>query len=393
MEPDLSSLADHLADEGLDGYLVDADSESSANQRYLSGFDAADPFLTLYAPPETVLLVGSMEYGRAHQESRADEVRRWDDYDVRERIEEVGQDAARQDALAAFLDEFDVASVSVPRRFPLWSADGLRERDVAVEPDTDDVMEDVRATKTDREVEWIRESQRANEAAMRTAESLIVDASVDDDGRLLADDGEVLTSERVKREIKATLLERDCSPEDTIVACGPAGATPHDTGSGPLRVDEPVIVDIFPKSDETGYYADMTRTFVNGEPPAEVEEWYDLTLDAMDAAFDAIEPGATGEAVNDAVCDVYEDAGYATVRSDPTTDSGFLHSTGHGVGLEVHEDPRLGRYGEELEPGHVITVEPGLYDPEIGGVRVEDLAVVTEDGYENLTDYPTRLIP
>jgi Xaa-Pro aminopeptidase len=391
MEPDLSPLADRLEEEGLDGYLVDADSESSATQRYLSGFDAADPFVTLYAPPETAMLVGSMEYNRARQESRADEVRRWDDYDVRERIEEVGQEAARHDALAAFLAEFDAESVAVPRRFPVWAVDGLRERDVTVEPDTDDALEDVRATKTEEEVAWIRESQRANEAAMRTAESLVADATADDDGRL-HHDGEVLTSERVKREVKATLLQHDCSPEDTIVACGPAGATPHDTGSGPLRADEPVIVDIFPKSDETGYYADMTRTFVNGEPPAPVEEWYDRTLEAMAAAFDEIEPGVTGEAVNDAVCDVYEDAGYATIRDDPTTDTGFVHSTGHGVGLEVHEDPRLGRFGEELEPGHVVTVEPGLYDPEVGGVRIEDLVVVTEDGFENLTEYPTRLV-
>jgi len=391
MEPDLSPLAAHLAAEGLDGYLVDADSVSSANQRYLSGFVAEDPFVTLYAPPETVLFVNPLEYGRARTESRADAVRRGEDYDYRARADEVGPEDATHDVLAAFLAEFDVDAVSVPRRFPVWTADVLRERDVTVVPDTDDVVEDVRATKTDAEVEWIRESQRANEAAMHTAEALVADADVDADGRL-RHDGEALTSERVRREIKATLLQYDCSPTDTIVACGRAGATPHDTGSGPLRADEPIIVDIFPRSDETGYFADMTRTFVHGEPPVPVPEWYDLTLEAMDAAIDVIEPGVTGEAVDDAVCDVYEDAGYATLRQDATIDTGFIHSTGHGVGLEVHEDPRLGQRGGELEPGHVVTVEPGLYDPEVGGVRVEDLGVVTEDGFENLTDYPRRLV-
>jgi Xaa-Pro aminopeptidase len=390
MDPDLSPLADRLADEGLDGYLVDADSESSSNQRYLSGFDAGDPFVTLYAPPETALLVGSMEYTRAQGESRADAVRRWDDYDLRDRVEDIGQEDAVRDVLAAFLDEFGVESVLVPRRFPVWTADGLRDRGVTVQPDYDGVLEDVRAVKTDAEVEWIRASQRANEAAMAVAEDLIAGASVE--GGTLHHDGDVLTSERVKREIEMELLRHGCSLDETIVACGPDGAIPHDRGSGPLRADEPIIVDIFPRDKETRYYADMTRTFVNGDPPAVVREFHDLTLDAMDAAYDVLAAGVTGEAVDDAVCDVYEAAGYETIRSNPTIDAGFTHSTGHGVGLDVHEDPRLAqRFDDELEAGNVVTVEPGLYDPDVGGVRVEDLVVVTGDGYENLTDYPKHL--
>ena len=112
----------------------------------------------------------------------------------------------------------------------------------------------------------------------------------------------------------------------------------------------------------------------------------------MDAAFDALEPGATGEDVHDAVCDVYEDAGQPTLRSDDRAETGFIHSTGHGVGLDVHELPRLSPSGGELKPGHVVTIEPGLYDPAVGGIRIEDLAVVTEDGYENLTEYAVTLV-
>lgn len=135
----------------------------------------------------------------------------------------------------------------------------------------------------------------------------------------------------------------------------------------------------------------MTRTFVKGEPSERAEEWYDLSNEALDAALDVVEPGATGEEVHDAVCDVYEDAGEPTLRDDPETETGFIHGTGHGVGLAVHELPSLSFEGGELEAGNVITIEPGLYDPEVGGVRVEDFVLVTEDGYENLTDYPKRL--
>jgi Xaa-Pro aminopeptidase len=232
---------------------------------------------------------------------------------------------------------------------------------------------------------------------MRAAETLLREAEVGSadgdaaDGAVLRHDGEVLTSERVKVEIESTLLDRGCGLDETIVACGADAADPHNRGSGPLRPDEPIIVDIFPQDKSTKYHADMTRTFVRGDPDGTLAEWFDLTDRAREAALDAVEPGATGAAVHDAVCDIYEDAGLPTLRSDPTTETGFIHSTGHGVGLDVHELPRVSPDGDELRPGHVITIEPGLYDPSVGGVRIEDLVVVTEDGYENLTDYPVEL--
>jgi Xaa-Pro aminopeptidase len=135
----------------------------------------------------------------------------------------------------------------------------------------------------------------------------------------------------------------------------------------------------------------MTRTFCRGEASETVTEWFDLTHEAMEAALAAVEPGVTGEAVHDAACDVYEAAGLPTLRADESAETGFIHSTGHGVGLDVHELPQVAPGGAELEPGNVITIEPGLYDPEVGGVRIEDLVVVTDDGCENLTDYPMEL--
>jgi len=389
MEPDFSALDAHLDELGVDGYLVEADSET-ADQYYLSGFDAPDPFVTLYDGAVRLLFARSLEYGRAVREARATSVERGADYDYETHVEADGTPAAWSRTLAAFLDAHGVASVATPPRFPLQTADGLREQGVTVSADDDGVITEIRAEKTDEEIDHIRKAQRANEAAMARAADLIGSASVVD-GQL-RHEGEVLTSERVRRAIELELLRNDCALDETIVACGSDAADPHERGSGPLLAGEPIIVDIFPQHKETHYHADMTRTFCRDQPSDEIREFYHLTAEAKAAALAAVEPGATGEAVHDAACAVYEDAGVPTLRSDPTTETGFIHSTGHGVGLDVHELPRAGPGGDELQPGHVVTIEPGLYDPAVGGVRIEDLVVVTEDGHENLTDYEESLV-
>ena len=388
MDPDLSGLDAYLEDIGVDGYLIHAAS-TDANQYYLSGFDAPDPFLTLY-DGSVHLLPRGLEYSRAKSESRAETVSRYADYDYRELATKHGPTEARDRVFAAFLADRGVGSVAAPERFPLGIADGLRERGVAVAVDEEDAIGELRARKTDAEVEHIRDAQRATETAMARAEGLIADATVEDG--LLIRDGDVLTSEWVTRAIETSLLEQGYALEETIVACGSDAADPHDRGSGPLAVGESIVVDIFPQSKASKYHADMTRTFCRGEPGNELREWYELTDAALEAALSAVEPGATGAAVHDAACEVYEQAGLPTLRTDETAETGFIHSTGHGVGLEVHERPSVGRDGPELAPGHVITIEPGLYDPAVGGVRIEDLVVVTEDGFENLTDYEKQLV-
>ena len=401
--PRLDRLLDGI---DTDGYLIDG-SQDDANQLYLSGFTGPDPFLTLYADGEVHVLVSGLEYGRARSEAAADTVERHADYDY-----EYGGREERYDMYARFVRARGVESVSVPPRGPVGTADALRDRGVGVVVDDEDVLGTVRAVKTDEEVDAIREAQRANEAAMRAAESLLAEADVVGDGGAAGDvtdegdgtgdhdvepgtllyEGEPLTSERVAEEIEVALLRRGCALDETIVAGGAQAADPHDRGSGPLKANEPIIVDVFPRSKATKYHADMTRTFCVGEPDPAAREWYDLTERALEAALDAVEPGATGEEVHAAACEVYEAAGEPTFRTDPETETGFIHSTGHGIGLDVHESPRLASGAGELEPGHVVTVEPGLYDPAIGGVRLEDLVVVTEDGHENLTEYPLEFV-
>jgi Xaa-Pro aminopeptidase len=390
MDPDFTHLDSHLDALGVDAYVIDAASTES-NQRYLTGFDAPDPFLSCYTPSELSMLVSGLEYGRAKTESRADRVTRPVAYDKRALVDDYGPREAGHRVAAAFLADAGVDSVAVPERFPVGTADGLRDQGVRVVVDADDVLIDIRAVKTPTELDHVRTAQRANEVAMAAAENAIQEASVDADGQLVYQ-GEPLTSERIKQAIEITLLEHGCGLDETIVACGQQAADPHNRGSGPLQANEPIIVDIFPRDKSTGYHSDMTRTFCKGEPSETLREWYDLTEEALAAALAAVAPDNTGGDVHAAACEVYEDAGLPTFRSDPATEVGFIHSTGHGVGLDVHERPRLSTDGGDLVPGQVITVEPGLYDPKVGGVRIEDIVIVTEDGYENITEYPIELV-
>ena len=388
MDIDTSSLDAYLDEQRLDGYAVYAASDDST-QRYLSGFTAPDPFLTVYTPEGTAILTSGLEYGRATKEADTETVERTSDYDYESLREEYDSATARNKLHAKFLRANDAEDVAVPETFPVGSADGLREEGITIAVDDEGVVDDIRAVKTDEEIENVREATLANEKSMQACEDL-VDAAEVRNGVLYHED-EPLTSERVKTEIETTLLEHGCALDETIVACGVDAADPHDRGSGPLEAGQPIIVDIFPRDKETGYHSDMTRTFVKGEASETISEWYDLTAEAKRAAFRELEAGATGEEVHAAACEVYERAGYATLRQDPATETGFIHSTGHGIGLDVHEAPSLSPRGEELKAGQIVTIEPGLYDPEHGGVRIEDIAVVTEDGYENFTAYPEEL--
>jgi Xaa-Pro aminopeptidase len=390
MDPDFAALDEYLDREGVDGYAF-FDDESNSDLYYTTGFGAPDPFFAVYTPDSTAILVSSLEYGRATKESRADAVKRRSEYDPREKRAEYGEEHVQQKVIGEFLADVGVESVATQFGFPTGLADGLRDEGFAVEPEHSrhSQITDVRAVKTDEELDHVREAQHANEAAMATAEALIRDATVEDG--VLQYEGEPLTSERVTEEIEVALVREGCALDETIVACGADAADPHDRGSGPLEAGETIIVDIFPRNKASKYHADMTRTFVKGEATDTQKAWHAVTDEARKAALDAVEAGRTGEEVNQAVVDVYQDAGHPTVFTDPDSETGFIHSTGHGVGLDVHEAPSISLNGEELEAGHVITIEPGLYDPEVGGVRIEDIVVVTEDGYENLTDYPIEL--
>jgi Xaa-Pro aminopeptidase len=250
-------------------------------------------------------------------------------------------------------------------------------------------VEEQRLIKTPEEIEKIRQAQRVNEKGMKKAVDMIKKSTVRDG--VLYYGEKPLTSELLQREIELVFIRNGHDATDTITAAGPRSADPHFTGEGPVRANEPIVIDIFPFGKKSRYFADMTRTVVKGRPSKEIKKMYDLTLEAQEIALGAIREGVTGKSVNDLVCDFYEKHGYGTTRTKAKT--GYIHSVGHGVGLEIHEGPRLGESGTApLRAGMVVTVEPGLYDPKVGGVRIEDMVVVTKDGCENLTKFPKELI-
>jgi Xaa-Pro aminopeptidase len=194
--------------------------------------------------------------------------------------------------------------------------------------------------------------------------------------------------------MEEALLRHDVAADEFIVARGAQAAVGHEAGSGPIAPGESVVVDVWPRDRASACFADMTRTFVVGEVPDELREYHRLTKDALDIAVAMVRPGVDGRDVYGAVCDHFEANGHATGRSkEPGTvlQDGFFHGLGHGVGLDLHERPGLSRYGDALVAGDVITLEPGLYRKGFGGVRLEDLLLVTEDGVENLTDFPYEL--
>jgi Xaa-Pro aminopeptidase len=266
---------------------------------------------------------------------------------------------------------------------PVLYADYLRSENVSLQIDPQ-LYRDERRQKTAAEVEGIEEAQRATERAVRHAIELL--SQSDERDGVLHFAGIPLTSERLRAEIEVALTRDGMdSAASPIVAGGPGAADPHWLGSGPLRAGEAIVLDVFPRSKRTRYFADMTRTVVKGNPREELKAMYQAVLRAQEAAFGEIRAGANGRDVHAAVEAVFEEEGFSA-------DDGprYIHGTGHGIGLEIHEAPVLGAVDLELKEGDVVTVEPGLYDPKLGAVRIEDLVVVTRDGYRNLTEFPKQ---
>ncbi len=360
-------------------------------------FLAPDAFIAFEQGDELVILTSSLEQGRAEKQSRATTIHNVDEFGYAELL---SGGVARADAEVTVIERFlarrGVGRVMVAPYFPLGTADRLRSAGVELVVATG--LEARRRTKRPDEIAAIEAVQRATEAAWATGVDAIVRSTEGRDGVLVLD-GEVFTAERLRAIVEGDLLARGALAESTICAPGAQAADPHLIGSGPLHAREPIVMDIYPQDKATRYYADMTRTVSKGEPPDAIQRMYEVVLRAQDAGIAALRPGITGRAVHELVEDIIFAAGYDTLRAgqkhdpaDPVT-RGFIHGTGHGVGLEIHEAPSIGRAGNDpLAAGDVVTVEPGIYDPAIGGVRLEDLLVITADGSHNLTRAPRRLV-
>ena len=381
-----------IKDEGQNLLVIGAP-EHDADAYHLSGFLAPDAVICPRVAGKRYLAVSSLEYGRAAKSATVDELLSHEELGIISLARELKSGArAYAVAVANLLDELGASNspVVVPADFGVVYADELRARGITLTPNGK-LFDSLRRAKTEEEVSNIEKTQDAVEAACAHCVSILEEAEIGED-EVLNWRGETLTSELLRAEIDVELLRRGCAADGTIVAGGRQAADPHERGHGPLKAGESIIVDIFPVDLSTRYYSDMTRTFVKGEPNEGLQKMYDAVLESQETALSMIRAGVNGKDVHRKVADVLHEAGYKTNVHDqeegkPLTE-GFFHGTGHGVGLEIHESPSVSLAGDELIPGDVISVEPGVYGPSVGGVRIEDLVVVTEEGCRNLTTFP-----
>ena len=361
--------------------------QAGANIYYASGFMAPDAFAMVQHEGRKIGILSDLEIGRAGKEGRLDELVSM--RQIQDALKANGTSEPRvHNVLAQFFAEREITRLTVPESFPFGLAEKLREHGLTVGSRSEPFYPQ-RELKNTQEVAYIRQNQADTEKGMARALELIAAAEVGPDGALLLD-GAPLTSERVKHEISVTLLSSELLAFDTIVAGGDQGCDPHCMGSGPLYANQTIIVDIFPRSITNQYWADITRTVYKGNAPDQIHQLYEAVAAAQQAALEAIKDGVDGREVHQQVKNCFEERDYQTGSHDGVP-QGFFHGTGHGLGLEIHERPRIADAKHILKSGMTVTVEPGLYYPGLGGVRIEDLVLVTQDGIDNLTSAPKVL--
>jgi len=366
--------------------LIVAVSENCADLLYASGFMAPDTFIWFRVDDhDPVIVINTLEYDRAVAQCGGN-VRVIN----RETFFAEGEsDKTTENLLVEIASRYGIDEIEVPRDFPVFLADALREAGIRVVCGSA-VFFPERGVKTSAEIDFITAGLRAAEAAERRVASIIAESSVNPD-KSLNWNGDVLTSERLRYEIDLILLQHGGIAVSTIVAGGVQGAQPHNIGTGPLYAGQPIVADIFPRIGKTGYWGDITRTFVKGKAPKKVKMAYEAVLAARDEAKNFIRAGVKACDAHNLAALIMKDRGFSTGRNKKG-DFGFIHSLGHGVGLDIHEFPRLSRFNDQpLLAGQVVTVEPGLYYPEWGGIRIEDMVVVEENGCRCLNDIETFL--
>ncbi|MBU4286428.1 MAG: M24 family metallopeptidase [Verrucomicrobia bacterium] len=344
--------------------------------RYRVGFSVPDPVVYVQQASKKYLVVSLLDRELARRVAPDIQVYSPDALRIPRALR-----GALSGWIVGLLRELGIRTVTVAADFPVRAADQLRRAGLRLFV-ADGPLVPERAIKTRAEVGRITACQRAAVQAMRAAIRLIARARVDKKNRLRVR-GRLLTSERVRRAIYRVLVDHNCTGEGTIVACDGQAATPHGIGHGPLRAHQSIVIDIFPRHLEHGYWGDLTRTVVKGTPSPALKKMYAAVKAAQAAALAKIRAGVSGRRVHLAAVAALARHGFKTGLLEGKA-QGFIHSTGHGIGLEVHEAPSLSLRPGRLRAGHVVTVEPGLYYFQHGGVRIEDTVLVTRGGYRKL---------
>jgi len=368
--------------------LMVADSEHDANMLYAVGMFVPDPFIYLRIRGRDYIVMSDLEIDRARRS--APHCRVLSLNKCQEKLRHAGiKSPGHARVIRALLRDKGLRRVVVPGNFPLGLANELNSLGISVKAHRGGFFAE-REHKSPAEVRMISAALAMAEVGMAEAMLVLRVSKITRDRRLLFHNNP-LTSEKLRSVIDTAVLQASGLAANTIVAGGRQGCDPHERGFGPLRAHEPIIIDIFPRSQKTGYFGDITRTVVRGRASEGVRKLYDTVLGGQKLAFRKVRAGVPTIEVHRAVQEFFGRQGYKT-GSRRGRMEGFFHGTGHGLGLEIHEAPRMGNHSiGKLQPGHVVTVEPGLYYPELGGVRLEDVALVTNNGARNLTRFEKQL--
>lgn len=371
-----------------DARLIYSASESDANMLWATRFFAPDPFIFIQKRGQAYLVMNDLEIDRARSQARVDKVLSYSEYAKRWQRRGL-QFPAAADILQEVFKDLHIKSLEVPSTFPLGLADQLRRLRIRMSAKSDPFWPE-REFKTEEEVRFIGDSLRAAEMGMEAGIDAVRRSQIRKNGYLYLD-GTRLTSDILKRIINTTIMAQGYVPSHTIVASGGQCVDPHNQGSGPIRANTSIIMDIFPRSQKTGYFGDITRTVVRGRASDRLKHAYYCVERGQEIAFRRIRDGANAYEIHNEILNYFKAEGFDTGVVKGRM-QGFFHGTGHGLGLDIHELPSFGlRNKNALRRGNVVTVEPGLYYEGMGGVRLEDVVIVTKTGCKNLVGIPKRL--
>ena len=365
--------------------LIVAPSDTDADMLYATRIFIGDPFIFLQQKGKRTLVLSDLEIDRAKKNAKADEFVMFNQLE-REIQGKAKKAPPYEKVLAHFLTKRGVKRALVPANFPLGFANEIKRNGIALET-SNGLFWPAREKKTAEEIRLLERALRMTETGMKRGME-ILKASKPGTGKKLKWSGKTLTSEILRAEIDSAILRAGGVPTNTIVAGGDQACDPHERGFGPLRADSLIILDIFPRDGKTGYWGDMTRTVVRGRASEQQRKLWEAVKAGQTLALKRIKAGVDGMSIHQAITELFERRGFPTeVRNGRRV--GFFHGTGHGLGLEIHEYPRLQKV--VLKAGQCLTVEPGLYYPGIGGARIEDVVIVEKAGRRILSRFSKQL--
>ncbi len=363
--------------------LIFADSENDANLFYATKFLVPDPVLFIRTGGKKYLILNDLEVDRGKKEAEVDSV--YSSSELSKKIKsKTGKSPTTLEILAWFLKDKKVSELILPHQFPAFVAAELQKRKFKISFRADPFWKN-RILKTKEEKEAIKFALKQTGKAIQKAYELLKESKIK--GNKILYQQKVLTSEKLRSVIDQYLLENNCLAQNTIVAGGEQGVDPHNRGSGVIPANQTIVMDVFPRSIKSRYHADMTRTVIKGNPTPEIKKIWMAVKEAQERAIDQIKDGINGQKIHEGILNYFESKGFKSGKINGRM-QGFFHGTGHGLGLDIHEPPRISKTAEVLKEGMVVTVEPGLYYAGIGGVRIEDVVYVTQKGCEVLSSCP-----